>query len=134
MHIFGKPTVAYPTLVRGIISGPIRCESADGTEIWLQPRKGPFRLEPFRLGGKVFCVSHLQKKSSYFSLLFDPFIYHQGVFWHLQEQDIEGTWQPGTEKGIYWRTPGWRWQLPDKNSNGTNWILSGGRIPGAHLD
>lgn len=129
-----KPTVLYPTLIRGIIKGPIRCESIDGTVIWLTERPGILRIEPFELYGKMFCVSHLQKKATYFSLLYSPFIFHWGKFWKLQDKDQDGNDIPGSEQGIYWRTPGWRWQVPDLVSMGTPWILSGGRVPGTHLD
>lgn len=133
------PTVLYPTLVKGVIIAPeIRCESIDGSELWLPSSYGEMWFQnarPFvHSDGKTYAISHLQKKATYFSLLYDPFIYHWGKFWHLQEQRQDGSWIPGTERGIYWRTPGWRWQKPDANSNGTPWIFSGGRIPGMHLD
>jgi hypothetical protein len=132
------PNVLYPTLVKGRIDGPIRCESVDGSELWL-PNYGDCELhiEPFEKNGKMWCVSHLQKKAKYFSLRFDPFIYHWGKFWHRQEftEEPDGVihWKPGTERGIYWRTPGWRWNIPDKNSDMTPWIFSKGFF-GGHLD
>lgn len=132
--IFKRPEVLYPTLIRGIIDGPIRCESLDGSELWLPPRDGKLHMPPFEHEGKTYCVSHLQKKAKYFSLLYSPFIFHYGKFWHLQEQDDQGNWKPGTEEGIYFRSPGWRWQRPDQKSEGTPWIFSGGRVPGTHLD
>lgn len=138
LTIFKKPTVQYATLVRGYIDGPIRCESIDGTELWLPPMSGKLRIIPFLDHGIKFGVSHLQKRATYFSLLFDPFIYHHWVG-KPQKQAPDGTWIPGSERGNlllggYWRTPGWRWQIPDANSNGTPWILSGGRIFGTHFD
>lgn len=132
--IFHKPTVQYPALVRGYIDGPIRCESLDGSELWLPPREGMLYINPFDADGKRWCVSHLQKKAKYFSLQYDPFIYHWGKFWKLQEQDDYGMWRPGTERGIYFRTMGWRWQIPDSVSHGTPWVWSWGRGPGMHLD
>lgn len=124
----------YPTLVRGVIKGPIRCETFEGPEIWLPNQDGIIRMEPFEANGLMYCVSHLQKKATYFSLLYDPFIYHYGLFWKLQEQDDKGGWKPGTEQGVYWRTPGWRWQKPDAKSDWTPWIWSWGRFIGTHLD
>jgi len=134
MRILQRPDVKYPTLIRGYIDGPIRCESADGTEMWLPPQTGKLYIPPFLVEGKPFGVSHIQRRAKYFNLLYDPYIYHWGRFWRLQEEDETGKGKPGTEQGIYWRTPGWRWQVPDENSEGTNWIWSWGRAPGAHLD
>jgi len=133
-----RPKVDYATLVKSEISGPIRCESLDGTEIWLPPRMGKLTIQPFQQDGKWFGVSHLQKKSRHFRLTFSPFSYHFGEFFHLQEfaTDPDGVvhWKPGTEKGLYFRLPGWRWQLPDAVSEGTPWVWTWGRGPGGHLD
>jgi hypothetical protein len=129
-----RPGVSYPTLIKGRISGPIRCESLDGSELWLPKQDGILSIPPFERDGKTWCVSHIQKRATFFSLLYDPFIFHFGKYWHLQEQDERGNWKPGTERGIYWRTPGWRWQIPDAHSDLTPWIWSWGRAPGGHLD
>lgn len=152
---FRTPIVKYPTLVKGIIDGPIRCESEDGSEVFLPPRKGILKIEPFVMlpelnptnynlqpipsssdvFGKTFFITHLQHKARYFSLLYEPFIYHYGWFWKLQERDVTGVFRtPNSERGIYWRTFGWRWQVPDERSNWTNFIWSNGRVPGMHLD
>lgn len=154
------PSVIYPTLIRGYIKGPIRCESIDGSELWLPSTSGRLKIKPFvndesfqstkpqrfyaniftpaSVDNKTYFVTHLQKKATFFSLLYDPFIYHFGTFWKTQEylQNPDGGWgwKSNSERGIYWRTPGWRWQVPDEKSNGTTWIWSGGRVPGAHLD
>jgi hypothetical protein len=133
-----KPTVEYATLINSEISGPIRCESLDGTEIWLPPQSGKITILPFQQNGKWFGVSHIQKKSKHFRLNFHPFSYHFGEFWKLQEYETlsDGStyWKPGTEKGIYFRLPGWRWQLPDAVSDWTPWVWTWGRAPGMHLD
>ncbi len=131
MNIFNAPTVLMPTLVKGYCEGPIRCESLDGSEMWLDPKPGIIILPPFQSGGKTWCVSHIQKKSHSFTLEFSPFSYHWGRFWHLQEQDQQGTWLPGTEKGIYWRTPGWRWDSDPALK--APWVFSKG-YAGSHLD
>jgi len=129
------PSVQYPTLVRGFIHGPIRCESLDGSELWLPPREGKITMEPFKADGKTFCVSHLQKRATFFSLLFKPFIYHQWI--GKPQEQVAGLWIPGSEKGNlllggYWRTPGWRW---DSDPNlPSPWVWSWGRAPGTHLD
>ena len=125
------PDVLYPTLVRGIIRGPIRCESLDGSEIFLPEREGILRIEPFKMDGKVFAVCHQQKKATYFSLLYEPFIYHWGKFWHLQEKNSNGQWIAGSEKGLYIRTPGWRWDIDPHLEK--PWVFSKGFV-GGHLD
>lgn len=133
-----RPEVWYPTLIRGIVDGPIRLEAIDGSEYWLSPRTGIFTFPPTVIDNKTYCLTHLQKKAKYFSLLYSPFIYHHWVG-QPQQQNPDGSWIEGSEKGNlwlggYWRSPGWRWQRPDANSNWTPWIFSGGRIPGTHFD
>jgi hypothetical protein len=139
---FDRPTILYPTLVRGIIKSPlIRCESLTGPELMLPRDQFPDEFRnygPFEKDGHTYFVCHLQKAATYFSLLYSPFIFHHWVG-QPQKQDANGTWIPGSERGNlwlggYWRTPGFRWQKPDAVSDGTPWIFSGGRIPGTHLD
>ena len=152
MGLFKRPEFLYPTVVKGKIVGPIRCESIDGSIIWLPAgthhimstgeylvsKDGIARLEDFKTfvheDGKTYFITHLQKKASYFSLLYSPFIYHYGWFWRLPKENAYGGFVPNSEQGIYWRTCGWRWQLPDARSEGTTWIWSGGRIIGSHQD
>jgi hypothetical protein len=126
-----RPTCLYPTLARGIISGPIRCESLDGSEIWLPPANGILRIEPFNKDGKTYAVSHMQKASSSGYLLMSPFIFHAWHFWKHQAKDSAGGWLPGTEQGIYTRSPGWRWDVA--GTNGEHWIFSKGFL-GGHWD
>ena len=58
------PDVLYPTVVEARISGPIRCESLDGKELYLPPQEGIIRdLKPFVQDGVTYAVTHLQKKS-----------------------------------------------------------------------
>jgi len=99
--------------------------------LYLPKQEGNLTIKPFEHEGKTYAVSHLQKKSKSFSLYFSPFIYHFGSFWKLQEQDEFGDWIPGTERGIYGRTPGWRWDVA--GTNGQHWIFSKGYL-GGHLD
>jgi hypothetical protein len=152
-----RPSVLYPTLKKGIIiANEVRCESIDGSELYLKPFDLPcqvFDLDydadriprvrfenypPFEINGKTYFLTHLQYRARYFSLLYDPFIYHQGRMIRPQEKkmDKDGVLQnvPGTEIFPYWRTCGWRWQLPDARSEGTPWEWSWGRVPGLHLD
>jgi len=142
MGLFKRPTVLYPTIVQGTIRGPfIRCESLTGPELLLPRADFPneFRnFGPFQKGEHTYFVCHLQKAAYAFSLRYNPFIYHWCHGWKPQEftRNPDGTitWKPGTEKLLYWRTPGWRWQMPDAVSDWTPWIFSGGRIIGTHLD
>lgn len=139
---FSRPKVLYPVLKRGIIKAPlIRCESLEGPEIMLPRDEFPEKLRgfgTFKYKGKTYFICHLQKAATSFSLLYSPFIFHNWVG-QPQKQDSKGNWIPGSEKGNllkggYWRSPGWRWQKPDAVSEGTPWILSGGRIFGTHFD
>ncbi len=76
----------YPTAVLSFITGPIRTEvGANGQEI----------------------LTHLQKHSHFGFMITWPFCFHFWLFWKLQDWD-EG-WVPGSEQGIYFRTPGYRW-------------------------
>lgn len=79
--------MTYPTAVLSLITGPVRTEIKNGRTI----------------------LTHLQKYSHFGFMLTWPFCFHFWIFWKLQDWDISGGWIPGTEKGIYFRTPGWRW-------------------------
>lgn len=54
-------------------------------------------------------LTHLQKYSPFGLMLTWPFCFHFWLFWKKQQFDGGGNWLPGTEQGIYFRTPGWRW-------------------------
>ena len=78
----------YPSAVFSFITGPVRVEQSNGRTI----------------------LNH-QQRYSHFGWMFTwPFCFHFWIFWKLQE-GIEGNWKPGTEQGIYFRTPGWRWDF-----------------------
>lgn len=76
----------YPLLILTLITGPIRVE-VDNNRIIL---------------------THLQKYSHFGFLFTWPFCFHFWLFWQLQ-QGTEGNWKEGTEQGVYFRTPGYRW-------------------------
>jgi hypothetical protein len=67
---------------------------------------GPVRVE---YDQNQVVISHLQKYSRCGFLITYPFCVHFWLFWRKQQQDINGGWIPGTEQGIYMRTPGWRY-------------------------
>jgi hypothetical protein len=120
------PKVNYPTVIRGYVEGPLRLESLDGTEMYLEPQGELRNFQPVVIDGKTWAVTHLQKKSKRGWLLMSPYIYH---WWNFSELQIPG--KPGSEKGIYWRTPGWRWDNDPHMAR--PWVFSKGYF-GWHLD
>lgn len=135
MSFFDRPSVLYPTLIKGYIDGPILCKSLDDSELWLLPKSGKLYIPPFEQDGKTWFVSHIQRRAKSFSLLYDPFIFHRNFkTFKLQKEDENGKGIGGTEIVSYFRSPGWRWQFPDEKSQGTPWIWSWGRVLGSHLD
>lgn len=95
----------YPKAVLSFITGPIRVEDSNGRTI----------------------LTHLQKYSHFGFMVTDPFCFHFWLFWRLQTDSGRNGWVPGTEQGIYFRTPGWRWDA----DLGMKWTW--GYI-GGHLD
>jgi hypothetical protein len=96
----------YPSAVLSFVTGPIRTEVDNGRVI----------------------LTHLQKYSHFGFMFTWPFCFHFWLFWKLQEGSEAKGWKEGTEQGIYFRTPGWRW---DKE---LGMKPTGGRIPGTHWD
>lgn len=130
------PETDYPTLVEGRIEGQIRCEALDGSDLYLPEQTGIIRdLKPFEKDGKTYAITHLQKKSKKGFLIMEPFIIHTYYWWHLQEftQNPDGgwSWKPGTERGVYARTPGWRFDTDKKLVR--PWVFSKG-YAGGHWD
>jgi hypothetical protein len=81
----------YPSAVLSFITGPIRVDKSND-------------------GNPRLVLTHLQKYSHFGFMLTWPFCFHFWLFWKLQATDPwAGNWLPGTEQGIYFRTPGWRW-------------------------
>jgi len=118
MSLFKKPeypTVSYPTIIEGVVDGPMRCESLDGSEMYIGGDNEVHVLKnfgPFEKDGKTWAVTHLQKKSKKGWLKTSPDGYHCWNFWQLQKQDNNGNWISGTERGIYFRKPfSWRWDV-----------------------
>lgn len=94
----------YPQAVLSFITGPIRVEKSGDRTI----------------------LTHLQKYSHFGFMLTWPFCFHFWLMWRLQK-GTEGNWEPGTEQGIYFRTPGYRWDA-DLGMKFTRGYL------GSHLD
>lgn len=132
------PTVDYPTIDSGVIHGPIRCESLDGSEMYLEEDDVTVLndFKPFVLNGKTWGVSHLQKRSKRGWLKVSPSCYHWWWFWKLQEKDSNGQWISGSERGIYFRQPfSWRWDVAGTVIDGIlrHWIWTKGYL-GGHWD
>ncbi len=139
------PTVLYPTIIEGVVSGNIlRLESLDGSELLLSSKsvdviKGvshdgeAWQLSnagPFVFFGKTWGISHIQKWSHWGWLKVNPDCFHRWWFWRTQQQDARGHWLPGTERGFYFRKPfSWRWQIDEKQP----WIWTKGYL-GGHWD
>jgi hypothetical protein len=85
---------------------------------------GPIRIE---YSGSRVILTHLQKYSHFGFMVTWPFCFHFWIFWKLQEKDEIG-WLPGTEQGIYFRTPGYRWDA----DLGMKWTW--GYFPSGHWD
>ena len=79
----------YPSAIFTFITGPVRIEIDNGKNV----------------------IPHLQKYSHFGFMLHWPFGFHFWLFWKLQERDEMGGWIPGTEQGIYFRLPGYRWDI-----------------------
>ena len=123
-----------------------------GSELWWEFINGEGKVAEVRLtgwlkkfwllfGAQSFCsltdintvvvMTHLQKKMRwgfYLSTGWRSWCFHFWFHWHMQERGVDGTYVPNTERGIYFRTPGWRWDLEE------GMRFTGGRIPGAHWD
>jgi len=72
---------------------------------------GPVRTEIDPVEQKEV-VTHLQKYSRCGCLLTWPFGFHVWFLWKRQDSYVvngEEHWFPGTEQGIYMRTPGYRY-------------------------
>ncbi len=73
---------------------------------------GPVRME-YDEPSLKWVFTHLQKYSTCGFLFTWPFCFHVWFFWKKQQQKADENgfliWQPGSEQGIYARTPGWRY-------------------------
>lgn len=78
--------MTYPSAVLAFITGDVRVE----------------------IKNERVVLTHLQKFSRFGFMITWPFCFHFWVFWRPQTE-YSGGWIPGTEQGIYFRTPGWRW-------------------------
>lgn len=155
------PTAVGPVILEGRIQGQeVRCESGDGSELFLtvdmlqsviesdgsplasgKIHFGDCNIDlhnfcPFEYKGKIWGVTHLQKQSKSGFLKTFPDCYHQWTWWKLQQQDSNGNWIPDSERGIYYRKPlSWRWDVAGTLIDGKleHWIWTKGYL-GGHWD
>ena len=132
------PTKEMPTIVEGEIWGPVRYESMNGPEKIMEGQDVTrfHNAEPITIDGKLYQLSIIQKKSPRGYLITDPYCVYRWKQTKLQEQDERGGWIPGTEKGIYYRSPvSWRHDIAGTMIDGKlcHWIMSMGHL-GTHFD
>lgn len=134
------PTQLYPTVLEGEIWGPVRCESLDGSEMYLyedhdqQTSVRFINFKPFEKDGKTWGVSNIQKKSKSGWIKTDPKCYYSWEMSKLQDTYTDKNGAvisvPGTEKGWYFRQPlSWRRQINPLEP----WVWSKGYL-GRHFD
>ena len=87
----GGEEMIYPSAVLSFITGPIRVEKSGSRTI----------------------LTHIQKYSHFGFMVTWPWCLHFWIFWRLQKGNDNQGWEPGTEQGIYMRTPGKRWDAEE---------------------
>jgi len=129
-----------PTILFGIIVGPIRLENEQGGSVTQASR---FKILIFQKPVQVFLdeekyyVTHIQYNARTWYLLCWPMIFHF-CFWQPRFQQLKPDPNdpkkldpiPGSEIAFYGRLFGWRKQRPDPNG----YIFSKGYPPFGHLD
>lgn len=83
-------------------------------KLWLLWNKTPSTA--FQTDSITYVTTHLQKKARWGILRTRPFGFHIFVFWKPQEyrsvwHESRSEWVSGTERGIYIRLPGYRWDF-----------------------
>jgi len=103
-----------PIVIFAWQTGEIRWESLKGNNRYSDPSLKPLILrEPIYEGGETWLYTHLQKRSRMGIYLSWPICFHFWLMWRKQKTDSNGNWLPGTEQGIYTRTPGYRWDIEE---------------------
>lgn len=122
----------YPIVLFGFLTYPIRFETLGGGDYWFDSGLAAFFLflQPFHsTNGKIYQVTHIQKKSRFGFLLYWPLCFHIWFTFKFQEQNEQGDWLPGTEKVLYWRFGAARWDAGDSKYICPTWYG-----PGLHWD
>lgn len=137
-----KPGRNLPGPIFAVMYGEsIRCEYVSGEgdliiqnenkKFWIMTGQTP--KCDFYSPTKVVVLTHLQNKCK-FGIFFSPWPFQFHFWWHwkLQEYKLDDNNVlmriPNSERGIYFRLPGWRWDIEEGMK------FTGGRIPGAHWD
>lgn len=122
------PEDKAPTVVLGYVKGFLRLESTQGAEVQYPLPLGIMRkfVPALMRPNEWWFVTHLQKYSRFGFLIHKPFCLHAWWQFRLQKQDHKGNWIPGTEKGVYFRSPGRRFDVP--GTNGKHWIVTLGHL------
>lgn len=115
------PKVDYPTCLFGFMQGPIRVESLDSSEMFVNSKFQVFiNQKPINWYGRTYAITHLQKKSHFGFLVMWPFCLHLWFFIQKQKICAHGGWVPNSEFGKYFRFGRWRWDVA--GTNGKHWI------------
>jgi len=141
-----KPDRIFPKKVYALMYGDfLRFEKINGTgsewdekahSFWLLWNTPATVIRSIDSGGKlnIAVITHLQKRMKWgIFMTTGPKSWglHFWFHWHMQEfpdpQDPD-FYNPNSERGIYFRLPGYRWDLEE------GMIWTGGRVPGAHWD
>lgn len=103
-----------PIALFGYVRGPLRWEGQNDLDLY-ESRTSGFILneKPFVFDRGEVAVTHLQKESKFGFLVMWPFIFHVWYTVKFQDAAVDGTWVPGTEKVLYLRSPGWRFDFAD---------------------
>jgi hypothetical protein len=120
------PSADYPTVLMGFVSGPVRWENLKGESDYIGRNSFMINQPPVQFSNHqnaTFAITHLQKKSKFGFLIMWPFIVH---IWFFRKLQVEG--EPGSESGLYVRSPGWRWDI-DPNLT-RPWVMSKGYFGG----
>jgi hypothetical protein len=112
-----------PTAILGYVSGPLLRWNSVTKDAQTWTGDGGAQVNRRPIGPWV--VTHLQKQSRCGFLLFWPFIFHVWFFVKKQEVNGDGDWVPGTERGFYARTPGYRYDFADQKYIRTRGFVGG---------
>lgn len=132
-----KPLRILPGNVYALMWGKsLRFEYTDGSgSLWLSKDKSRlfyfFGATNIIKEGKTLVLTHLQKKMKWGIFIttgWKSWGFHFWYHWHMQEFQDENAYTPNSERGVYFRLPGYRWDIEE------GMIFTGGRVPGAHWD
>lgn len=134
-RLFGAyPEDVAPTIRIGYVATAVRYESTKNEDMIGDHSRIFWDYGPRNLkvpDASIWFVSHQQKVSRWGFLIQKPFCVFIWYLSKLQEKDVSWGWQPGTEYGWVFRSPGWRFDVPGTYAK--HWIRTFGHF-GRHLD